>query len=208
MPPRLPLLLILQNQRRSTIGFLYVSCLVEFLIRSVCCWMACWTTALGSARWGRLRENSWSKRYCEDGKVCSRGGKDCLQLQRARLPLFCCSPSSYRCNGAEVTTSCHEQNKASVYLTSILFVNKWIRQQPRVTPGIFLFSSTVHLFHTISLSHQIDSSVCSDINHEAFKPVFSTFTLLLVDMTLPLNLKVWWESRHGCLIFNFCGWVD
>uniref|UniRef100_A0A3Q3GYR5 DNA-dependent protein kinase catalytic subunit n=1 Tax=Labrus bergylta TaxID=56723 RepID=A0A3Q3GYR5_9LABR len=36
---------------------------------------------------------------------------------------------------------------------------------------------------------QIDSSVCSDINHEAFRPVFSTFTLLLVDMNLPLNLK-------------------
>ncbi|XP_034562055.1 DNA-dependent protein kinase catalytic subunit [Notolabrus celidotus] len=36
---------------------------------------------------------------------------------------------------------------------------------------------------------QIDSSVCSDINHDAFRDVFSTFTLLLVDMTLPLNLK-------------------
>ncbi|CAG5895668.1 unnamed protein product [Menidia menidia] len=36
---------------------------------------------------------------------------------------------------------------------------------------------------------QIDSSVCSDINHEAFRPVFSTFTRLLVDMNLPLNLK-------------------
>ncbi|XP_033988441.1 DNA-dependent protein kinase catalytic subunit isoform X2 [Trematomus bernacchii] len=36
---------------------------------------------------------------------------------------------------------------------------------------------------------QIDSSVCSDTNHEAFRPVFSTFTMLLVDMTLPLNLK-------------------
>ncbi|XP_034415705.1 DNA-dependent protein kinase catalytic subunit [Cyclopterus lumpus] len=36
---------------------------------------------------------------------------------------------------------------------------------------------------------QIDSSVCSDTNHKAFKPVFSTFTMLLVDMNLPLNLK-------------------
>uniref|UniRef100_UPI0037E8F3E7 DNA-dependent protein kinase catalytic subunit n=1 Tax=Semicossyphus pulcher TaxID=241346 RepID=UPI0037E8F3E7 len=36
---------------------------------------------------------------------------------------------------------------------------------------------------------QIDSSVCSDINHEAFRAVFSTFTLLLDDMTLLLNLK-------------------
>ncbi|XP_019130385.2 DNA-dependent protein kinase catalytic subunit isoform X1 [Larimichthys crocea] len=36
---------------------------------------------------------------------------------------------------------------------------------------------------------QIDSSVCSDINHEAFRVVFSTFTMLLVDMNLPLNLK-------------------
>ncbi|XP_041817023.1 DNA-dependent protein kinase catalytic subunit isoform X2 [Chelmon rostratus] len=36
---------------------------------------------------------------------------------------------------------------------------------------------------------QIDSSVCSDTNHEAFRPVFSTFTMLLVDMNLPLNLK-------------------
>ncbi|KAM7370115.1 hypothetical protein PAMP_011395 [Pampus punctatissimus] len=36
---------------------------------------------------------------------------------------------------------------------------------------------------------QIDSSVCSNISHEAFRQVFSTFTLLLVDMNLPLNLK-------------------
>ncbi|XP_010766865.1 DNA-dependent protein kinase catalytic subunit [Notothenia coriiceps] len=36
---------------------------------------------------------------------------------------------------------------------------------------------------------QIDSSVCSDTNHEAFRRVFSTFTMLLLDMTLPLNLK-------------------
>lgn len=40
------------------------------------------------------------------------------------------------------------------------------------------------------LFHQIDSSVCTDINHEAFRPVFSTFTVLLVDMNLSLNLKV------------------
>ncbi|XP_017270589.1 DNA-dependent protein kinase catalytic subunit isoform X2 [Kryptolebias marmoratus] len=36
---------------------------------------------------------------------------------------------------------------------------------------------------------QIDSSVCSDVKHEAFRSVFSTFTSLLVDMNLPLNLK-------------------
>ncbi|XP_044032842.1 DNA-dependent protein kinase catalytic subunit isoform X2 [Siniperca chuatsi] len=36
---------------------------------------------------------------------------------------------------------------------------------------------------------QIDSSVCSNVKHEAFRPVFSTFTMLLVDMNLPLNLK-------------------
>ncbi|KAM4719019.1 DNA-dependent protein kinase catalytic subunit isoform 2-T2 [Anableps anableps] len=36
---------------------------------------------------------------------------------------------------------------------------------------------------------QIDSSVCSDVDHKAFQQVFSTFTLLLVDMKLPLNLK-------------------
>ncbi|XP_029384585.1 DNA-dependent protein kinase catalytic subunit isoform X2 [Echeneis naucrates] len=36
---------------------------------------------------------------------------------------------------------------------------------------------------------QIDSSVCTDINHKVFRPVFSTFTILLVDMNLPLNLK-------------------
>lgn len=36
---------------------------------------------------------------------------------------------------------------------------------------------------------QIDSSVSSDVNHPAFQPVFSTFTLLLVDTKLPLNLK-------------------
>ncbi|XP_068160133.1 DNA-dependent protein kinase catalytic subunit [Antennarius striatus] len=36
---------------------------------------------------------------------------------------------------------------------------------------------------------QLDSSVCSDVNHEAFTPVFSTFIMLLVDMNLSLNLK-------------------
>ncbi|XP_041824461.1 DNA-dependent protein kinase catalytic subunit [Melanotaenia boesemani] len=36
---------------------------------------------------------------------------------------------------------------------------------------------------------QIDSSVCSNTEHEAFRPVFYTFTSLLVDMDLPLNLK-------------------
>ncbi|KAK7881228.1 hypothetical protein WMY93_029637 [Mugilogobius chulae] len=36
---------------------------------------------------------------------------------------------------------------------------------------------------------QIDSSVCSSNTHIAFKPVFTTFTTLLMDMSLPLNLK-------------------
>ncbi|XP_070708776.1 DNA-dependent protein kinase catalytic subunit [Pempheris klunzingeri] len=45
---------------------------------------------------------------------------------------------------------------------------------------------------------QIDSAVCSDINHEAFRPVFATFTMLLVDMNLPLNLK-----SQGLLVLPF-----
>ncbi|XP_062335709.1 DNA-dependent protein kinase catalytic subunit [Osmerus eperlanus] len=36
---------------------------------------------------------------------------------------------------------------------------------------------------------QIDSSVCSNTDHKAFRVVFTTFTTLIVDMTLPLNLK-------------------
>uniref|UniRef100_A0A8C7SDY8 DNA-dependent protein kinase catalytic subunit n=1 Tax=Oncorhynchus mykiss TaxID=8022 RepID=A0A8C7SDY8_ONCMY len=36
---------------------------------------------------------------------------------------------------------------------------------------------------------QIDSSVCSNAGHQAFQLVFSTFTTLIVDMALPLNLK-------------------
>ncbi|XP_056155309.1 DNA-dependent protein kinase catalytic subunit [Lampris incognitus] len=36
---------------------------------------------------------------------------------------------------------------------------------------------------------QIDSSVCTNTNHEAFSGVFTTFTSLLVDPALPLNLK-------------------
>ncbi|XP_026183019.1 DNA-dependent protein kinase catalytic subunit isoform X2 [Mastacembelus armatus] len=36
---------------------------------------------------------------------------------------------------------------------------------------------------------QIDSSICSSVNHEVFRLVFSTFTLLLGDKNLPLNLK-------------------
>ncbi|KAL6490371.1 hypothetical protein MHYP_G00007160 [Metynnis hypsauchen] len=36
---------------------------------------------------------------------------------------------------------------------------------------------------------QIDSSVCSDTSHQAFTAVFSTFTTLITDTALPLNLK-------------------
>ncbi|KAL2085629.1 hypothetical protein ACEWY4_018949 [Coilia grayii] len=36
---------------------------------------------------------------------------------------------------------------------------------------------------------QIDSSVCSNTSHQAFQPVFTTFTTLIVDMSLPLDLK-------------------
>ncbi|XP_066538129.1 DNA-dependent protein kinase catalytic subunit [Hoplias malabaricus] len=36
---------------------------------------------------------------------------------------------------------------------------------------------------------QIDSSVCSDTSHPAFHAVFSTFTSLITDTSLPLNLK-------------------
>ncbi|XP_036452457.1 DNA-dependent protein kinase catalytic subunit isoform X2 [Colossoma macropomum] len=36
---------------------------------------------------------------------------------------------------------------------------------------------------------QIDSSVCSDTSHQAFNAVFSTFTTLITDTALPLNLK-------------------
>uniref|UniRef100_A0AAV2L5B1 DNA-dependent protein kinase catalytic subunit n=1 Tax=Knipowitschia caucasica TaxID=637954 RepID=A0AAV2L5B1_KNICA len=36
---------------------------------------------------------------------------------------------------------------------------------------------------------QIDSSVCSSNTHDAFSPVFTTFTSLLTDSSLPLNLK-------------------
>lgn len=37
---------------------------------------------------------------------------------------------------------------------------------------------------------QIDSSVCSNTEHQAFQSVFTTFTTLIVDMSLPLDLKV------------------
>uniref|UniRef100_A0A9J8AJD6 DNA-dependent protein kinase catalytic subunit n=1 Tax=Cyprinus carpio carpio TaxID=630221 RepID=A0A9J8AJD6_CYPCA len=36
---------------------------------------------------------------------------------------------------------------------------------------------------------QIDSSVCSNTDHKAFNAVFTTFTALLTDMSMPLNLK-------------------
>ncbi|XP_031440254.1 DNA-dependent protein kinase catalytic subunit [Clupea harengus] len=36
---------------------------------------------------------------------------------------------------------------------------------------------------------QIDSSVCSNANHQAFQPIFTTYTTLIVDMSLPLDLK-------------------
>lgn len=57
-----------------------------------------------------------------------------------------------------------------------------------------------------SLSHQINSSVSSNISHEAFRQVFSTFTMLLVDMNLPLNLKVkaqsvQWITSHYTFFF-------
>ncbi|KAF4110944.1 hypothetical protein G5714_007975 [Onychostoma macrolepis] len=36
---------------------------------------------------------------------------------------------------------------------------------------------------------QIDSSVCSNTDHKAFNAVFTTFTALLTDISMPLNLK-------------------
>lgn len=36
---------------------------------------------------------------------------------------------------------------------------------------------------------QIDSSVCSNTDHKAFNAVFTTFTALLTDVSMPLNLK-------------------
>lgn len=52
------------------------------------------------------------------------------------------------------------------------------------------FKIYLYILNLRCLSHQIDSAVSSDVSHEAFRPVFSTFTMLLVDMNLPLNLKV------------------
>lgn len=37
---------------------------------------------------------------------------------------------------------------------------------------------------------QINSSVCSNTDHPAFNAVFTTFTALLTDISMPLNLKV------------------
>ncbi len=41
---------------------------------------------------------------------------------------------------------------------------------------------------------QIDSSVCSNTDHKAFNAVFTTFTALLTDISMPLNLKVTFSS--------------
>lgn len=48
----------------------------------------------------------------------------------------------------------------------------------------------------------MDSSVCSDVHHVAFRPVFSTFTMLLVDKDFQLNLKVTIKSSKNCEVFN------
>ncbi|XP_066575742.1 DNA-dependent protein kinase catalytic subunit isoform X2 [Amia ocellicauda] len=45
---------------------------------------------------------------------------------------------------------------------------------------------------------QIDSSVCFNTNHEAFKEVFVTYNTLITDPTLPLNLK-----SHALIILPF-----
>ncbi|XP_024136141.1 DNA-dependent protein kinase catalytic subunit isoform X1 [Oryzias melastigma] len=68
-------------------------------------------------------------------------------------------------------------------------LGRWISLQPWWEgPSSTPESKTATLL-LLSKLLQIDSSVCSDINHEAFTLVFSTFTALLVDMNLPLNLK-------------------
>lgn len=61
---------------------------------------------------------------------------------------------------------------------------------PPYVPITDLPTDRLHPVLPIHLPHQIDSSVSSDVSHPAFQPVFSTFTLLLVDAKLPLNLKV------------------
>ncbi|XP_077480903.1 DNA-dependent protein kinase catalytic subunit [Stigmatopora argus] len=65
----------------------------------------------------------------------------------------------------------------------------WRRVQPWWSGQASNSESKTATLLLLSKLIQIDSSVCSNVNHEGFKPVFSTFTTLLVDLCLPLNLK-------------------
>uniref|UniRef100_A0A3P9H2R7 DNA-dependent protein kinase catalytic subunit n=1 Tax=Oryzias latipes TaxID=8090 RepID=A0A3P9H2R7_ORYLA len=68
-------------------------------------------------------------------------------------------------------------------------LRRWISLQPWWEGSSSTPESKTATLLLLSKLLQIDSSVCSDINHEAFRLVFSTFTTLLVDTSLPLNLK-------------------
>lgn len=62
----------------------------------------------------------------------------------------------------------------------LLFINTMISLTSEKKNLIFLFL----------MSFQIDSSVSFNTSHEAFTAVFNTYTSLLIDQNLGLNLKV------------------
>lgn len=77
------------------------------------------------------------------------------------------------------------QHVGWVVLLFLLFVN--VR--------ISLTSLKINLNFKL-LSFQIDSSVSFNTNHEAFTAVFGTYTSLLTDQNLSLNLKVNCSLKH------------
>lgn len=92
---------------------------------------------------------------------------------------------------------------------ALLWISDWIC-------FIAAFIFVLHCFvHVVASSPQIDSAVCFSTSHEAFEEVFATYTTLLTDVVLPLNLKVnlslltifqsrYWQVKTGnCPILDF-----
>ncbi|KAJ8010680.1 hypothetical protein DPEC_G00077640 [Dallia pectoralis] len=68
-------------------------------------------------------------------------------------------------------------------------LQKWELLKPWWGTNASTSESKTSTLTLLSKVLQIDSSVCSNASHQGFELVFTTFTTLIVDMALPLNLK-------------------
>ncbi|XP_023688567.2 DNA-dependent protein kinase catalytic subunit isoform X1 [Paramormyrops kingsleyae] len=88
------------------------------------------------------------------------------------------------------------KNQGSTLVGGIL--RNWSSLRPWWTIASSSSESKIATLTLLSKVLQIDSAVCFSTSHEAFEEVFTTYTTLLADVVLPLNLK-----NHALIILPF-----